>query len=207
MSYPWNHDFGHLHEGSRGLLWLEVHFRSRVCLDDRSDLLIPKQAATSHSLMSFLILSDTQAYTTAYVWTSQPYITYTLSILDPLSFGRQAFRQVGPLGSSQFAPRYRKQGHGALLDISVLKIAIANPQHAPYSRAAVAALKYAGLYDRLADRFVMGENVSQAAQFVESGNAQAGFVALAHALSPSVKSMGKFWMVPADYYPPLAQGG
>jgi molybdate transport system substrate-binding protein len=97
-------------------------------------------------------------------------------------------------------------GMEALLDSSVKKIAIANPQHAPYGRAAVAALKHAGLYDRLADRFVMGENVSQAAQFAESGNAQAGFVALAHALSPTVKSIGKFWVVPADYYPPLEQG-
>ena len=97
------------------------------------------------------------------------------------------------------------KGMAALLDNLYFKIAIANPQHAPYRRR-IAALKYAGLYDRLADRFVMGENVSQAAQFVESGNAQAGFVALAHAASPSVKSMGKFWVVPADYYPPLEQG-
>jgi molybdate transport system substrate-binding protein len=99
-----------------------------------------------------------------------------------------------------------RQGMAVLLDSSVRKIAIANPQHAPYGRAAVAALKHAGLYDRLSDRFVMGENVSQAAQFAESGNAQAGFVALAHAMSPAVKSLGKFWVVPADYYPPLEQG-
>ena len=69
-------------------------------------------------------------------------------------------------------------GMNVLLDPMVKKIAIANPQHAPYGRAAVAALKHAGLYDRVADRLVMGENVSQAAQFAESGNAQAGFVAL-----------------------------
>jgi molybdate transport system substrate-binding protein len=99
-----------------------------------------------------------------------------------------------------------RQGMAVLLGRSVKKIAIANPEHAPYGRAAVAALKHARLYDRLADRFVMGENVSQAAQFAESGNAQAGFVALAHALSPAVKSMGKFWVVPADYYPALEQG-
>jgi molybdate transport system substrate-binding protein len=99
-----------------------------------------------------------------------------------------------------------RQGMAVLLDGSVKKIAIANPEHAPYGRAAVAALKHAGLYDHLSDRFVMGENVSQAAQFAESGNAQAGFVALAHALSPAVKSMGKFWVVPADYYPTLEQG-
>jgi molybdate transport system substrate-binding protein len=98
------------------------------------------------------------------------------------------------------------KGMDVLLDRSVKKIAIANPQHAPYGRAAVAALKHAGLYDRLADRLVTGENVSQAAQFAESGNAQAGFVALAHAMSPPIKSMGKFWLIPADYYPPLEQG-
>lgn len=98
------------------------------------------------------------------------------------------------------------KGMEALLDLSVKKIALANPQHAPYGRAAVAALKHAGLYDRLSDRLVMGENVSQAAQFAESGNAQAAFVALAHALSPPIKNMGKFWIVPADYYPALEQG-
>ena len=97
------------------------------------------------------------------------------------------------------------KGMDILLDSSVKKIAIANPQHAPYGRAALAALKHAGLYDRLADRLVLGENVSQAAQFAESGNAQAGFVALAHAMSPAIKNMGKFWIVPADYYPPLEQ--
>jgi molybdate transport system substrate-binding protein len=98
------------------------------------------------------------------------------------------------------------KGMEILLDPSVKKIAIANPQHAPYGRAAVAALKYAGLYDRLSDRIVMGENVSQAAQFVESGNAQVGFVALAHAKAPSMQGKGKYWEVPQDDYPPLAQG-
>ena len=98
------------------------------------------------------------------------------------------------------------KGLDILLDPSVKKIAIANPQHAPYGRAAVAALKHAGLYDRVAGRLVMGENVSQSAQFVESGNAQAGFVPLAHARAPSMQGKGKYWEVPQDYYPPLAQG-
>ena len=97
-------------------------------------------------------------------------------------------------------------GMNALLHPSVKKIAIANPQHAPYGRAAVAALKHAGVYDRVADRLVLGENVAQAAQFVDSGNAQAGFVAFAHALAPGMGSKGKYWEVPADFYPPLAQG-
>lgn len=98
------------------------------------------------------------------------------------------------------------KGMEVLLDPSVKKIAIANPEHAPYGRAAVAALKHSGLYDRVADRLVLGENVSQAAQFVESGNAQVGFVALAHAMAPGMSAKGKYWEVPADAYPPLAQG-
>jgi len=98
------------------------------------------------------------------------------------------------------------KGMDVLLDPSVRKIAIANPQHAPYGRAAVGALKHYGLYDQVADRLVLGENVSQSAQFVESGNAQVGFVALAHALAPGMQGKGKYWEVPVDAYPPLAQG-
>ncbi len=101
---------------------------------------------------------------------------------------------------------FEGQGMNAILDPSVQKIAIANPQHAPYGRAAVAALKHTGLYEKVLPRIVMGENVSQAAQFVESGNAQVGFVALAHALAPEMKGKGKYWLVPAEDYPPLDQG-
>jgi molybdate transport system substrate-binding protein len=97
-------------------------------------------------------------------------------------------------------------GMRVLLDPSVKKIAIGNPQHAPYGRAAVAALRHAGLYDQVSDRLVLGENISQAAQFVESGNAQVGFVALAHAAAPAMRGKGKYGEVPADSYPPLAQG-
>ncbi len=97
-------------------------------------------------------------------------------------------------------------GMKVLFDPSVKKIAIANPQHAPYGRAAVAALKHEGMYDKVAGRLVLGENVSQAAQFAESGNAQAGFVALAHAVAPSMQGRGKFWAVPAEDYPALVQG-
>jgi len=98
------------------------------------------------------------------------------------------------------------RGFEVLLDPSVKKISIANPEHAPYGRAAVAALKHVGLYDRVAERLVLGENVSQAAQYAESGNAQVGFVALAHAIAPSMQGKGKYWEVPAGDYPPLAQG-
>jgi molybdate transport system substrate-binding protein len=99
-----------------------------------------------------------------------------------------------------------KQGIDVLLDPSVKKISIANPQHAPYGRAAEAALRHYGLYDKLAGKLVLGENISQAAQFVESGNAQVGFVAFAHAVAPAMLGKGKYWVVPADAYPPLDQG-
>jgi molybdate transport system substrate-binding protein len=97
-------------------------------------------------------------------------------------------------------------GMKVLFDPSVKKIAIANPQHAPYGRAAVAALKHYNLYDQLADKLVLGESVSQAAQFAESGNAQVGFVPLAHAAAPAMRGKGKFWEVPADAYPEIQQG-
>jgi molybdate transport system substrate-binding protein len=100
----------------------------------------------------------------------------------------------------------QQKGMSVLLDPSVQRISIANPEHAPYGRAAVATLKHAGLYDRVSDRLVLGENVAQAAQFVELGNAQAGFVALARAVAPSMQEKGKYWVVPSEDYPPLAQG-
>jgi len=97
-----------------------------------------------------------------------------------------------------------KEGWNALLDASVQKIAIANPGHAPYGRAAVAALKKAGIYEKVEPKLVYGENISQAAQFVQSGNAQAGIIALSLAISPPMKD-GKSWQVPAEMHPAIEQ--
>ena len=97
-----------------------------------------------------------------------------------------------------------RQGWRALLNPSVQRISIANPSHAPYGRAAVAALRNAGLYDRVRAKLIFGENVSQAAQFVQSGNAQAGIVAMSFAVSPAMKA-GKIWEVPSNSYPPIEQ--
>jgi molybdate transport system substrate-binding protein len=97
------------------------------------------------------------------------------------------------------------QGLRALLSPTVKKIAIANPQHAPYGRAAVEALRKEGLYDALQSKLVMGENISQAAQFVQSGSADAGLVALSLVLSPAMKSAGRFAELPAFSYTPLEQ--
>ena len=95
-------------------------------------------------------------------------------------------------------------GWKRLLAQRVKKIAIANPEHAPYGRAAVAAIKKAGIYEQVKDKLVYGENISQAAEFVQSGNAQAGIVALSLALSPAMKN-GNRWEIPADSYPPIKQ--
>jgi len=98
-----------------------------------------------------------------------------------------------------------KEGWKSLLDASVEKIAIANPEHAPYGRAAVAALQASGIYERVKPKLVYGENISQAAQFVQSGSAQAGIVALSLAVSPAMRD-GKRWDIPAEMHSALEQG-
>jgi len=107
-----------------------------------------------------------------------------------------------PAGSSL---DLKKMGMRALLDPSVQEIAIANPAHAPYGRAAVAALQSSRLYEQVRDKLVLGENISQAAQFVESGNAQLGILALSLALAPTLKDKGTYWEIPTDSYPPIEQ--
>jgi molybdate transport system substrate-binding protein len=97
-----------------------------------------------------------------------------------------------------------KLGWKALLSGSMQKIAIANPEHAPYGRAAIAAMQKAEIYDQVKARLVYGDNISQAAQFVQSGNAQVGIVALSLAISPAMQD-GKRWEIPADMYPPIEQ--
>jgi molybdate transport system substrate-binding protein len=98
-----------------------------------------------------------------------------------------------------------KMGMKALLDPSVQRIAIANPAHAPYGRAAKAALESFKLYDQVRDKLVLGENISQTAQFVASGNAQIGILALSLACAPTLKGKGTYWEVPVDSYPLLEQ--
>lgn len=96
-------------------------------------------------------------------------------------------------------------GLKGLLDTSVGKIAVANPQHAPYGQAAVAALEKEGIYDRVKNKLVLGENISQTASFVMSGSADAGIVALSLALSPNMKDKGRYVEIPNGEYPPIEQ--
>jgi molybdate transport system substrate-binding protein len=97
------------------------------------------------------------------------------------------------------------RGVSVLTDPSISKIAIANPMHAPYGRAAVAALKSAKLYDSVSPKFVLGENISQTAQFIQSGNADIGIIALSLAMSPTMSKAGRYYVIPSDTYPPLEQ--
>jgi molybdate transport system substrate-binding protein len=97
-----------------------------------------------------------------------------------------------------------ERGFEVLKDMRVQKIAIANPEHAPYGRAAVAALQKARVYEEIKAKLVFGENISQAAQFVQSGNAQVGIIAMSLTFAESMKG-GERWDVPADFYPPLLQ--
>ncbi|MDR2859501.1 MAG: molybdate ABC transporter substrate-binding protein [Mediterranea sp.] len=87
----------------------------------------------------------------------------------------------------------------------VKKIAIANPKGAPYGESAVELLKKQGLYDKISSKIVWGDNISQAAQFAFSGNAELGFIALSLALAPDMLDKGKYYVIPQEICPPLEQ--
>lgn len=89
---------------------------------------------------------------------------------------------------------------------SLKTLAIADPRQAPYGRAAIATLKSLHLYQSLQPHIVTAENISQAAQFVESGNAQAGLISLTSALTPTLSSIGTYFLIPRGLYPPIEQG-
>jgi molybdate transport system substrate-binding protein len=93
----------------------------------------------------------------------------------------------------------------ALRDPAVKHIAIANPNHAPYGRAAEAALRKMGLWTEVEPKLVYGENVAQTLQFVKSGAAEAGIVARSLAMAP--QAGGRYWEVPRHFYPRMDQGG
>ena len=100
-----------------------------------------------------------------------------------------------------------KLGIQSLLAPSVKKIAIANPRHAPYGVAAVAAMRSLEVLERVEPLLVHGENVAQTAQFVQGGAADIGIIALSLALAPAMADAGRYWRVPLDAYPRMEQGG
>jgi molybdate transport system substrate-binding protein len=92
-----------------------------------------------------------------------------------------------------------------LTDPRVKTVAIANELHAPYGRAAAVALRKMKMYDAVSPRFVVGENIAQTAQFVESGNAQLGLISLTAASSPHFQEIGTYVLVPTSQYPAILQ--
>ena len=98
------------------------------------------------------------------------------------------------------------KGLDVLRDPGIKKIAIANPKHAPYGRAAVAAMESFKVYESVKDKLILGENISQAAQFIESGACDIGVIALSLAMAPAMSGKGVYWEIPVEAYPPLEQG-
>jgi molybdate transport system substrate-binding protein len=100
-----------------------------------------------------------------------------------------------------------EDGLRVLADPSLRRVSIANPEHAPYGEAAVAAMRTEEVYDEVRPKLVLGENVAQAAEFVQSGNADAGIVALSLVLADPVRDLGRWHEIPLELYPRLDQGG
>jgi molybdate transport system substrate-binding protein len=94
----------------------------------------------------------------------------------------------------------------SLADPAITRIAIANPRHAPYGKRAEEALRASGVWEKVEPKLVFGENIAQTAQFVESGNAQVGILALSLALNPQLATKGGYWLVPDSLHEPLEQG-
>ncbi|MDP4149029.1 MAG: molybdate ABC transporter substrate-binding protein [Bacteroidota bacterium] len=109
------------------------------------------------------------------------------------------------LWSKRLDPSQEKMN--TLLNSAVGKIAMANPAHAPYGKRAQESLLYYKLYDRVRDRLILGENISQTAQYAASGAADIGIIALSLARSPAMqREGGKFWEIPAGSHQPMQQG-
>ena len=108
---------------------------------------------------------------------------------------------------TNWALNVKELGIDALKHPAARKISIANPEHAPYGKAAVAAMRTLGVYDVVKERLVYGENIAQAAQFIDTGAADVGIIALSLAIAPAMKKKGQYWEVPLEAYPRLEQGG
>ena len=108
---------------------------------------------------------------------------------------------------NQSPTRVRLLGIRSLLVPSAKKIAIANPEHAPYGVAAVNAMKSLKVYDAVKSKLVYGDNIAQTAQFIQSGSADIGIIALSLAIAPQMRGKGRYWEVPLNAYPKMEQGG
>jgi molybdate transport system substrate-binding protein len=103
-------------------------------------------------------------------------------------------------------PGWWPQGFRVLLDPAVKRVSLGNPALAPFGRSAEAALKAAGLYEAVQAKLVFGENIAQAAQYLQTGAAEAGFISSPQALAPVLVG-GLVWTVPQELYPVQKQCG
>ena len=123
---------------------------------------------------------------------------FAASDVKPYAFGRIVLWSTGMDAS--------KMTLASLTDPKIARIAIANPKHAPYGKRAEESLRAAGLWEKVEPRLVYGENIAHTAQFVQTGNAQVGILALALAVSPELASRGGYALIPERLHAPLEQG-
>ncbi len=123
---------------------------------------------------------------------------FAASEVKPYAFGRLVLWSTGQDASQMTL--------ASLADPKITRIAIANPRHAPYGKRAEEALRAAGLWEKVAPKLVYGENIAHAAQFVQTGNAQVGIIALALAVNPELAKRGGYWLIPDKLHGSLEQG-
>jgi len=125
---------------------------------------------------------------------------YIITEPKPYSIGRIVVwvRKDADLDPSKFPQ--------VLLDPKVRKIAIANWEHAPYGQAAKETLESYGVFEKVKNKLVLGENISQTASYVYSGAVDVGIIALSLALSPTMKEKGKYWLIPQERHRSIVQG-
>lgn len=128
-------------------------------------------------------------------------------IVEPGELFRYAIGRLAIWTPNDSPIDVQEMGVRSFFHPSVAKVSIANPRHAPYGVAAVAALQAYGVYHPIQAKLVLGENVAQAAQFIESGAAQIGVIALSLAVAPAMTDRGVYWEIPMDRYPAIDQGG
>lgn len=122
-----------------------------------------------------------------------------------LTSGSMSTYAFGKLAIYSTTLNVSKQGLDVLKSSVIKKIAIANPETAPYGERAVELLRTQKLYESLKSKIVFGENISQAAQYAFTGNAEIGFIALSLALAPDMDGKGDYYVVPQSLYHPIEQ--
>lgn len=123
---------------------------------------------------------------------------FAASEVKPYAFGRIVLWSASMDAS--------KMTLASLIDPKIVHIAIANPKHAPYGKRAEEALRASGLWEKVEPKLVYGENIAHTAQFVQTGNAQIGIIALALAVNPELAKRGGYWLIPDELHEPLEQG-